>query len=223
MHTQQIDARLRRGRAHTSGTPVGGRSKRALDLAIAILALVVLAPIFILVALLVRASDGGPAFYRHRRLGHDGQPFDCLKFRTMVPNADEVLERHLRRREAAEEWRLTRKLKEDPRVTRFGEVLRKSSVDELPQLINVIKGEMSIVGPRPIVDEEVPKYGAAISHYFRARPGVTGAWQVSGRNSLQYEQRVQLDSEYVTNWTARRDLAIIVRTVPVVLSARDCY
>lgn len=203
--------------------PLGGTTKRVVDVCIACTALLLLAPIFILVALLVRGSDGGSAFYRHKRLGHNGQHFDCLKFRTMVPNSDEVLAEHLKNREAAEEWASTRKLKEDPRVTRLGEVLRKSSVDELPQLINVVKGEMSIVGPRPIVDAEVPKYGSAIQHYYRARPGVTGAWQVSGRNSVSYDYRVTLDREYVTNWSTRRDFAIIVRTVPAVLSARDCY
>jgi exopolysaccharide production protein ExoY len=203
--------------------PLGGMTKRAVDICIACTALILLAPIFLLVAFLVRGSDGGSAFYRHKRLGHNGQYFYCLKFRTMLPNADEVLARHLENRDAAEEWASTRKLKEDPRVTRLGEVLRKSSVDELPQLINVVKGEMSIVGPRPIVDAEVPKYGSAIQHYFRARPGVTGAWQVSGRNSLSYANRVKLDREYVTNWSNRRDFAIILRTVPVVLSARDSY
>ena len=203
--------------------PVGGIQKRIVDICIASTALLLLAPIFVLVSLLVMGFNGGTIFYRHKRLGHDGRHFDCLKFRTMVSDADTVLAKHLENREAAEEWASTRKLKNDPRVTRFGEILRKSSVDELPQLINVIKGEMSIVGPRPIVDAEVPKYGSAINHYFRARPGVTGAWQVSGRNSVSYDYRVKLDREYVSNWSTKRDLLIIAKTIPVVLSARDCY
>lgn len=203
--------------------PVGGMSKRIIDILIACSALLLLSPIFIIVALLVKGSDGGSSFYRHKRIGHNGQYFGCLKFRTMIPNADEVLARHLQNKDAAEEWAITQKLKEDPRVTRLGEVLRKSSVDELPQLINVVKGEMSIVGPRPIVDAEVPRYGSSIHHYFRARPGLTGAWQVSGRNSVSYDYRVTLDREYVTNWSTMRDISIIARTIPVVLSARDCY
>jgi exopolysaccharide production protein ExoY len=211
-------------RVESRRTPVGGLWKRSLDLTIACAALLFLLPLLVAVAVMVRASDGGPALYRHRRIGCDGREFDCLKFRTMVPNAQEALEAHLRGDPgAAAEWRRTRKLRNDPRVTPLGDVMRKSSVDELPQLINVIRGDMSIVGPRPIVHDEVGRYGPAIDHYFRTRPGLTGAWQVSGRSDTGYGERVALDSDYVANWSVRRDVVIIARTVPAVLTRRGSY
>jgi exopolysaccharide production protein ExoY len=204
--------------------PIGGMLKRTLDIVIALGALITLFPLLGLVACLVKASDGGPIFYRHTRLGHGRRTFPCLKFRTMVPNGDEVLAQHLRQsRAAAEEWAATRKLKSDPRITTVGATLRKLSVDELPQLVNVLRGEMSIVGPRPIVSDEIPMYGDDIRFYFSARPGLTGPWQVNGRSDLPYEQRVMLDRVYVENWSLWADLQIAVKTIPALLAARDAY
>lgn len=223
MHNLQ-EARSRRAeRVDTIAAPVGGAAKRAVDIALAMLALIALLPLLVTVALIVRAADGGPALYRQRRVGCDGRPFDCLKFRTMAPNADELLHRHLEDPVIADEWQRTRKLKRDPRITPLGVVLRRTSVDELPQLLNVLRGEMSLVGPRPIVEEEIARYGAAIQHYYRARPGLTGAWQISGRSDVGYSDRIRLDCDYVANWSLQRDIAIIVRTVPVVLTQRGSY
>lgn len=204
--------------------PIGGATKRTFDFTFALLAIILLAPLFAAVIVLIRLYDGGPAIYRHPRIGRNGRTFDCLKFRTMVLDADKVLMQHLAINEAAAaEWTATRKLKDDPRITPLGRVLRRTSVDELPQLINIVKGEMSLVGPRPIVFDEVVHYGPYITDYCRARPGLTGLWQVSGRNDIVYHERVKLDCHYVAHWSVRLDFVIIVRTVPTVLSAHGCY
>lgn len=203
---------------------VGGALKRGFDVIGALGALFLLLPLFALVALAIKLWDRGPVFYRHRRIGLNGADFDCLKFRSMVVDADTVLSRHLAANgEAAREWGKYHKLKRDPRITPLGASLRKTSIDELPQLLNILKGEMSFVGPRPIVSAEVQKYGACIEHYLRARPGLTGPWQVSGRNDVDYTTRVALDRDYVDSWSFRRDLAIIVKTARVVVTARGCY
>jgi exopolysaccharide production protein ExoY len=212
------------GAEQVASTPVGGYTKRCFDISAAATAILFLLPLFCLIALAIKLMDPGPVLYRHRRIGKDGVPFDCLKFRTMVADADRVLQRHLAAsREAAREWETKQKLTEDPRITALGTVLRKSSLDELPQLFNILKGEMSVVGPRPIVAAEMPKYGDCIAHYLRARPGLTGPWQVSGRNDVDYGSRVQLDRDYVERWAIRRDLLIIIKTVRVVVTARGCY
>jgi exopolysaccharide production protein ExoY len=203
---------------------LGGAVKRGFDVTGALGALLLLLPLFALIALIIRLWDRGPVFYRHRRIGLNGEAFDCLKFRSMVMNADEVLSRHLAANgEAAREWEETQKLKSDPRITPLGSSLRKTSIDELPQLVNILKGEMSFVGPRPIVTAEVPKYGVCIDHYLRARPGLTGPWQVSGRNDVDYAARVALDRDYVEAWSFWRDIAIIAKTARVVVTARGCY
>ena len=203
---------------------IGGRGKRWFDATAAAATFAFLLPLFGLIALAIKLSDGGPVFYRHRRIGRNGQLFDCLKFRTMVCDADTVLHRHLlAHREAAREWEEKQKLTVDPRVTVLGANLRKTSLDELPQLINILKGEMSIVGPRPIVPAEAPKYADTMSSYLQARPGLTGLWQVSGRNDVDYSRRVQLDRQYVENWSFGHDLTIIIRTIRVVVTARGCY
>lgn len=205
-------------------SPTGGAIKRTLDISMALSALVTLSPLFILTALLIKLTDRGPIFYRHVRLGHGRRSFACVKFRTMVANADEVLAEHLRSSpDAAGEWASSRKLKNDPRVTAVGAVLRKLSIDELPQLINVLRGEMSMVGPRPIVFDEVPLYGADIDFYFSARPGLTGVWQVSGRSNAAYSRRVALDRRYVENWSLWTDLVVVIKTVPAVLTTRNAY
>jgi lipopolysaccharide/colanic/teichoic acid biosynthesis glycosyltransferase len=197
--------------------------KRAMDLVLAGAALLLLAPLMLIVAALV-ASDGGPVFFRHPRVGRHGRAFGCLKFRTMVPDAEKALEELLQRDPRARaEWARDHKLRKDPRVTRVGRLLRKTSIDELPQFINVVRGEMSLVGPRPIVLDEVKRYGDAIGLYYRCRPGVTGPWQVSGRNDSCYLERIRLDSEYASRISIRRDLKILTKTVKVVLSGAGAY
>jgi exopolysaccharide production protein ExoY len=203
---------------------VGGRIKRGFDIVASISGIIVLLPLCCLIALAIKAWDGGPVLYRHRRIGLNGTPFDCLKFRTMVVNADEVLVRHLAADSAAaREWEADRKLKDDPRITPLGLSMRKTSVDELPQLLNILKGEMSFVGPRPIVTAEVPKYGDCINHYLCTRPGLTGPWQVSGRNNVEYAARVALDRGYIEEWSFRRDVAIILKTIRVVVFPHGSY
>jgi exopolysaccharide production protein ExoY len=199
------------------------RVKRGFDMTLAMGIILAFLPLLAIIfaALLVQ---GRPFLIRHQRVGRQGQLFPCLKFRTMVVNADATLKEHLAANaEARAEWEATRKLKVDPRVTAFGYVLRKSSLDELPQLINVLRGEMSLVGPRPIVSAEIQHYGNSMSFYEQVRPGMTGAWQISGRNDTSYAQRVALDCEYVATRSFRGDLVILLRTFPAVLAARGSY
>jgi len=197
-------------------------SKRALDVAIAVTSLVLLAPLMLLVAAAIRMSMGAPVFYAHPRVGENGQAFACLKFRTMVNDAAAVLDRHLAScPESADEWRQTRKLLRDPRVTALGNMLRRSSIDELPQLINVLKGDMSCVGPRPVVEDELAPYGVYANDYLSVRPGLTGIWQISGRNTLSYASRVKLDALYVRRWSMKLDLVILMRTIPALLRFED--
>ncbi|MCM2504066.1 sugar transferase [Aureimonas altamirensis] len=204
--------------------PIGGAIKRTFDLTAAVLALIILAPLFFLIGALVKASDGGSILYGHKRIGRNGETFRCLKFRTMVENGDEVLQQHLRTDpQALAEWTATRKLQNDPRVTRVGQVLRKLSLDELPQILNIVRGEMSVVGPRPVVSEELDYYGPAAEFYLASRPGLTGLWQVSGRNDVSYAARVAFDTHYVQNWSLATDLAIIIKTVPAVVASRGSY
>nr|WP_281060668.1 sugar transferase [Mesorhizobium sp. M1A.F.Ca.IN.022.06.1.1] len=177
-----------------------------------------------MVALLVKLSDRGPIFYGHKRIGRGGRIFACLKFRTMVQDGEKVLAAHLAANpDAAAEWAATRKLKDDPRVTRVGAVLRKLSLDELPQIINILQGDMSLVGPRPVVRDELEIYGSAAVYYLKSRPGLTGLWQVSGRNDVSYDTRVAFDRHYVENWSMVEDIRIIVKTVPAVWMARGSY
>jgi Undecaprenyl-phosphate galactose phosphotransferase WbaP len=173
--------------------------------------------------LLIRL-DGGPTLFRHNRLGAHMRMFPCLKFRTMHVNGDAILAQHLATNpEAAAEWATVQKLRNDPRITLVGRFLRKTSLDELPQLINVLRGEMSLVGPRPIVTSEVSFYGDSIDYYSRAKPGLTGLWQVSGRNNTSYPKRVQLDVWYVKNWSFWHDIVILMKTVPAVLLRRGAH
>lgn len=192
--------------------------KRAMDISIACAALVAASPVMAAAAIAVRL-DGGPVFFAHKRVGRDGRTFGCLKFRSMTVDAEAVLDRLLREDPAArEEWDSTRKLKTDPRVTRVGRFLRATSLDELPQLLNVVRGDMSLVGPRPVVQRELEQfYGAAAGAYLQVRPGITGPWQVSGRSDVGYDTRVELDTAYAREPSLRTDLAILVKTVPAVL------
>jgi UDP-galactose-lipid carrier transferase len=196
------------------------RIKFGFDYAVALLVLVAASPLFLLIALLIK-RDGGPVFYRHKRVGPFGLPFNCLKFRTMVVDADKILQTLLKIDQAvAAEWQATQKLKNDPRITPIGHFLRRTSLDELPQLINVWRGEMSLVGPRPIVAEEMARYGNNMLFYSRMRPGLTGLWQVSGRSETSYHRRIELDVLYVTTWSLWLDLVILIKTVPAVLDRR---
>lgn len=182
-----------------------------------------LAPAFVVLWWLVRKT-GKQVFFGHERIGRGGKPFKCYKFRSMVPDAEKVLEELLRNDPAArEEWAREFKLKNDPRITSVGAFLRKTSLDELPQLWNVLKGEMSLVGPRPVVAEEIERYGQQAQHYMQARPGMTGLWQVSGRNDIDYDSRVYLDTWYVKNWSLWSDIVILLRTVRVVLGRDGAY
>lgn len=198
--------------------PIGGAAKRLFDIVIASVALILLAPLLVALAIAIKLVMGGAVTYAHERIGFAGRRFNCLKFRTMVADSDTVLRNHLRSNpEAAAEWKRTRKLAKDPRVTRLGNFLRKTSLDELPQFINILRGDMSSVGPRPVVFEELELYSDSVFDYLRARPGVTGLWQISGRSSATYDERVRLDSEYVSRWSFRNDLWILFRTLPAIL------
>nr|WP_314121695.1 sugar transferase [uncultured Brevundimonas sp.] len=192
--------------------------RRAFDIAIAAAALLSLLPVMLLTGLAIRIQDGGPVLFRQVRIGRDGRPFDCLKFRTMRADAEARLPGMI-----DAEWRTARKFRHDARVTRLGGLLRRSSVDELPQLVNVLRGEMSLVGPRPIVFEEAALYGRRLVLYCAVRPGLTGLWQVSGRNDVTYRRRIAMDAWLVRNLTLRVYFAILARTVPAVLSRRGVY
>jgi Undecaprenyl-phosphate galactose phosphotransferase WbaP len=197
--------------------PVSRIAKVAFDVSVAALLLVITGPLF-LVLMIINRLEGTPMLFAHRRVGIGGRPFYCLKFRSMVVDADRVLAETLARDPAlAAEWAATRKLADDPRVTRIGRFLRKTSLDELPQLINVLRLEMSLVGPRPIVESEISFYGEDIAQYHAIRPGLTGLWQVSGRSNISYARRVQLDVWYVNNWTMWHDIVVLLKTIPAVL------
>ncbi len=211
------------GHRDRSARPSTRLSKVILDLLIASVCIVAMLPLLLIIAVLVR-RDGGPLFFGHTRIGLDGQPFRCLKFRSMVVDSENALARLLETDpQARAEWIETQKLRNDPRVTTIGRFLRATSMDELPQLFNVIRLEMSLVGPRPIVSAEVSRYGESIMYYYQTRPGLTGLWQISGRSSTGYNQRVELDRDYVRNWTIWQDFAILVKTVPAVLKRRGAY
>jgi len=198
--------------------------KRAFDITVSLVSLVLLLPIFLLVAAIIKLDSRGPVFFGHKRIGKGGKPFKCYKFRTMVSNAQEVLEQLLTSDpEARLQWEKDFKLKNDPRITKIGMFLRKTSLDELPQLWNVLKGEMSLVGPRPIISEEVEKYGVKSRYFFKVTPGITGLWQVSGRNDIDYDERVMLDEYYAKNWSLWLDIEIIIRTFGAVLRRQGAY
>jgi exopolysaccharide production protein ExoY len=200
------------------------RLVRLLDITVSLLAILLLAPVFIGVALAVRLTSRGPILFAHRRIGLGGATFPCLKFRTMVIDAEARLREILESDPAArEEWARDHKLRRDPRITPIGRFLRGSSLDELPQLLNVLRGEMSLVGPRPIVAGEIGRYGRYYGHYCQCRPGITGLWQVSGRNNVSYRRRVAMDVCYVSNRNLAFNMRIMLLTVPMVLLARGSY
>lgn len=198
--------------------PVGGTVKRLFDVGIALTTLFLMAPLLIVIALLIYFTMGGPVFFVQRRVGFNRASFDCYKFRTMVTDADARLKQHLAAHpDAARAWAETQKLKDDPRVTWLGQILRKSSLDELPQLFNVLRGHMSCIGPRPVLFDELTRYGPHAGDYLRAKPGVTGMWQVNGRSSTTYEHRINCDRYYVRRWSMLLDIAILFKTIPAVL------
>ncbi len=198
--------------------------KRFLDVLASSFALLALSPVLLPIALLIK-KDGGPMFFGDLRVGHDGRAFYCLKFRSMVLDSDKVLARYFEENpDKKAEWDIYRKLRgEDPRVTRIGRFLRRWSVDELPQLINVLRGDMSLVGPRPIMFRERSLYGRDLAHYCRVRPGLTGVWQVSGRCEVSFAQRVQMDLWYIRNWSLWHDIAILCKTLPAILKKTGAY
>ncbi len=198
--------------------------KRCTDFILASVGGIVLLPVFALIALCIVIESPGPVFFRQNRIGRDGKIIRILKFRTMVRDAEAVLRRYLDSDPALRaEWEADQKLRHDPRITRVGAFLRRSSLDELPQLWNVLLGEMSLVGPRPIVNDEIARYGTAFGVYKRVRPGITGLWQVSGRNDLTYAQRVHCDRYYISNWSIWMDILILAKTVPVVFGRKGAY
>jgi Undecaprenyl-phosphate galactose phosphotransferase WbaP len=204
--------------------PRAQRFKRASDVLLVLLALPLALPAGILIALAILAESGGPVFFAHQRVGRGRRCFDLWKFRSMIPDSSELLAGYLAgNAELALEWELTHKLRNDPRVTRVGSFLRRTSLDELPQLWNVLRGDMSFVGPRPIVESEVAKYGSAYALYSQVVPGLTGLWQVSGRNDTSYRCRVEIESRYVRHWTVALDFLILLRTIPVVLTGKGAY
>jgi undecaprenyl-phosphate galactose phosphotransferase len=199
-------------------------TKRIFDLLAGLLILLCIAPFMLIIGMLIKLESKGPVLFGHKRIGKDNVQFKCLKFRTMVCNAQQALEELLKNDPGArEEWERDFKLKNDPRITKIGKFLRKTSLDELPQLINVIKGEMSLVGPRPIVKDEIVRYGNRINYYYQVPPGITGLWQVSGRSDIDYNTRVRIDTWYVRNWSLWQDITLLIRTVKVVLGRKGAY
>jgi len=197
-------------------------TKRALDVVGAIVLAIVFSPLTLVAALVLTRT--GSVFYKHKRVGAGGRVFECLKFRTMIPDAEHVLKEVLASDDALmAEWVLTHKLRDDPRVTSIGRFLRKTSLDELPQLWNVLRGDMSLVGPRPVIREELLRYGRNAGSYLAARPGITGLWQTMGRNDTDYRRRVAMDVYYVRNRTLLWDVYILARTVTVVLGGNGAY
>jgi exopolysaccharide production protein ExoY len=212
------------GRSKVAPYTTGGKAKRIFDLFISLITLFAFLPLFVFVILLLKLTDPGPVIFRHVRVGQGGRRFACLKFRSMVIDSDKVLKTLLESNPAARlEWERTQKLANDPRITTVGKFLRQSSLDELPQLINVIRGEMSLVGPRPVVPSEAARYGDKLGLYLQARPGITGIWQVSGRNDCGYDQRIEMDANYVRNWRLSADVAILLRTLGAVIARKGSY
>lgn len=195
-------------------------AKRALDVVVASLALLFIAPLLLITALIVRLQDGQAAIFSHTRYGQNGRTFKCYKLRSMVPDAAERLQALLESDpDAKREWELTQKLTHDPRITPLGRFIRATSIDELPQLVNVLKGDMSLVGPRPISLSERGKYGENFADYCSVRPGITGLWQVSGRSNVSYPERVRMDTTYALNRSFWGDVIIMLKTIPAVLKS----
>ncbi len=219
---------IKRGQPKKTPSPLpfesinGELTKRLFDIAFSLFMLVAFSPVYLLLALLIAISSTGPIFYIQERVGKNYKRFNCIKFRTMVSNADEVLVQMMQTSpQLQQEFESNFKLKHDPRITLIGRWLRITSLDEFPQFWNVLMGDMSVVGPRPLVEEELPKYGCHIEQILTIRPGITGLWQVSGRNDIPYPRRVQIDLHYVKFRTFWLDLWIVLKTVGVVVIPKD--
>lgn len=198
--------------------------KRSSDIVLSLIALLTLLPVFFIIAILIKLTSQGNVFFKHERIGRLGKTFKCIKFQTMCINSDEVLDKLLKQDANARlEWETTHKLKNDPRITKIGKFLRSSSLDELPQLFNVLKGEMSLVGPRPIVAGEIKRYGYDFYYYKLVRPGITGVWQISGRSDIDYSSRVRLDVWYVKNWSLWYDFVIMLQTINAIIERKGAY
>jgi exopolysaccharide production protein ExoY len=199
-------------------------AKRLVDIVGSIVLIVLLLPLAFAISLAIAIDSRGPITFRHRRVGRDGEPFDIVKFRTMVSDGDATLARALAQDdELRREWRETRKLRRDPRITRVGRFLRRTSLDELPQLVNVLVGTMSLVGPRPVMADELAYFGERAHAVLSVRPGLTGLWAVSGRSNVSYDERVELEYRYATGWTLGGDVAILLRTLPAVVRGHGAY
>ena len=228
MHAMSSNGSLRVSldftRAGAAGSVWSMAVMRLADIAFALAALAFFAPLLVLIASLVLLTSPGGVFFGQQRIGYRGRAFTCYKFRSMVVDAEQRLNDLLDRdADARREWLCDHKLKHDPRITAIGGFLRKSSLDELPQFLNVLRGDMSLVGPRPIVAGEIPRYGRYLGHYASVKPGITGLWQVSGRNNTSYRRRVAIDVAYARSKSLRLDLGILLATVPAVLGARGSY
>ena len=196
--------------------------KNFLDFLFSMIILIACLPLFIIISLLIKLSSRGPIFFLQERIGRKNIPFKCIKFRTMHPEAKDILENILMKDDKLKmEFEQNHKIKNDPRITKIGKLLRKTSLDELPQFINVLRNEMSIVGPRPIVNKEKKKYGKNLKKVLSIKPGITGLWQVSGRNNLTYKKRVKLDLNYAKNYNFLMDIRILIRTIGVILFPLD--
>ena len=198
--------------------------KRVFDICVTLVGLILIIPVGVIISAMIYIDNPGPVIFAHKRVGKNGKEFPCYKFRSMIVNAEEALKEYLLEHpEAQKEWERDFKLKNDPRITRVGRFLRRTSLDELPQIINVLKGEMSLVGPRPIVKKEIAKYGSYIQDFYLVPPGITGVWQVSGRSDTTYEERVQMDSWYVHNWSVWIDIVYLAKTVTAVILKKGAY
>ena len=204
---------------------MGNVVKTAFDYILTLVGAVFIIPLFFYIAYRIKKEDPGPVFFAHTRIGKDGKPFPCYKFRSMVVNSQEMLQKYLVKNPAArEEWERDFKLKDDPRVTPIGKFLRSTSLDELPQIFNVLRGEMSLVGPRPVIQEELDKYyGETAKLYCTVKPGITGLWQVSGRSDIGYDERVALDATYIKYRSMWGDIVILWKTIGVVLMKKGAY
>ena len=204
--------------------PLNRMLKMVFDYTLTLLGTIAISPILLFIAIWIYKDSPGPVIFKHIRIGKDGKPFPCYKFRSMCVDAKEKLEELLANDPAArEEWERDFKLKNDPRITKSGAFLRKTSLDELPQIFNVLKGEMSLVGPRPIIQEELERYGEYVGDYLMVKPGITGMWQVSGRSDIEYHERVLLDSWYVRNWSVWIDIVMLFKTFAVVAMRKGAY
>jgi undecaprenyl-phosphate galactose phosphotransferase len=204
--------------------PVNRLIKGVMDYAGGLLALMVFSPAFLYAAWRIKRDDGGAVFFKQERIGRNASVFKMYKFRTMKPNAERMLFEMLKDETVRQEYEVAFKLKNDPRITRIGKFLRKTSLDELPQLFNVLRGEMSLIGPRPFVPEEIePRYGESAEQVYRVKPGMTGLWQVSGRNDINFEDSRDLDLYYIRNWSPWLDIVSVFRTIQALLTSAGAY